>query len=507
MQTLRSIADLASLSGPVVLAAGTFDGLHLGHQALIGRAIREAALIGGTAVVMTFDRHPASITRPDKTPKLLTRNATKLALLEQIGVPVVLLLEFNEKLAAIPAEEFIRSLCEAANPLHKICVGSQWSFGRGGAGNITLLKKLGGELGFSVESIPPVDVDGSAISSTRIREAIATGDFQAAAQCLGRSYLLSGNVVAGMGLGGTIGFPTANLDVQGMQLPPEGVYAVLVHFDGNVQPGVANLGVRPTVDYSTDPKRTLEVHLFDFSEDLVGKELALEFVHFLRGEQKFSGLEELKAQISHDCEQARAVLLEKMVKSSVYTSARNLIDTAHASDVSLSPDGRPAELVYADHIESWVQKLVPDASPLLLLAARCQHLERWIVPRKSFPEGKAGYLAWRKSLYVKQADRAGELLMQAGVSAEEIEEAKTWISKSGLKINAGTQALEDAAVLVFLEKEIDAFAEQHGEYPREKFVDILRKSWRKLSPQAQEVAKGLQLSPAIASLVQEALAG
>jgi tRNAThr (cytosine32-N3)-methyltransferase len=196
-----------------------------------------------------------------------------------------------------------------------------------------------------------------------------------------------------------------------------------------------------------------------------------------------------------------------MVKSSVYTTARNLIDAAHAADVSLLPDGRPAELVYADRMEGWVQKLVPDASPLLLLAARCQHLERWSVPRKSFPEGKAGYLGWRRSLYVKQADRAGELLMQAGISNEEIEEAKTWISKSGLKINAGTQALEDAAVLVFLENEIDAFAEQHGEYPREKFVDILRKSWRKLSPQAQEAAKGLQLSPAIASLVQEALAG
>ncbi len=506
MRTLRSIADLASLSGPVVLAAGTFDGLHLGHQALIGRALEEAALVGGTAVVMTFDRHPASITRPDKAPKLLTRNEEKLSLLERLGAPVVLMLEFNRELAAIPAEEFIRTLCAVA-PLHKICVGSQWSFGRGGVGNIPLLKQLGEELGFSVESIPPVEIEGAPISSTRIREAVAKGDFLIAKKCLGRSFLLSGKVVTGRGLGATIGFPTANLEVEGMQLPPDGVYAVRVQVEGVTHHGVANVGVRPTVDHSLHPKRTVEVHLFDFSSSLVGKELNLEFVHYLRGEQKFSSVEELEAQISRDSEQARQLLREQDIKSSQYTRARELIDAAHSADLTLAADGRPAELVYADRIEAWVQKLIPDASPLLLLAARCQHLERWSVPRKSFPEGKVGYLSWRKSLYIKQADRAGELMQQAGISSEEIAEAKTWISKSGLKTNAGTQALEDAAVLVFLENEIGTFAVEHGDYPREKFIDILRKSWRKLSPQAQEAAMRLRLSPAIASLIQEALKG
>lgn len=194
-----------------------------------------------------------------------------------------------------------------------------------------------------------------------------------------------------------------------------------------------------------------------------------------------------------------------MTDLSAYTVARNLIDAAHGADPSLLADGRPAELVYADRVEAWVEKLIPDATPLLRLAARCQHLERWSVPRKSFPEGKIGYLSWRKSLYVKQADRASELLLQAGVSAVESEEAKTWISKSGLKVNHGTQALEDAAVLVFLENEVDAFAAQHGDYTREKFVDILRKSWRKLSLSAQEAALGLQFSPLIAELVKEAL--
>src|SRR6185295_9780220 len=149
-------------------------------------------------------------------------------------------------------------------------------------------------------------------------------------------------------------------------------------------------------------------------------------------------------------------------------------------------------------------KLVPDASPLLRLAARCQHLERWSVPRASFPEGKVGYLNWRKSLYGKQAARAKELLLIAGVSAAEADEAATWVSKTGLKANPGTQALEDAAVLVFLENEIVAFAAQHAEYPRAKFVDILKKTWRKLSPRAQEMARTLELTPDIAALVKEA---
>ena len=190
-----------------------------------------------------------------------------------------------------------------------------------------------------------------------------------------------------------------------------------------------------------------------------------------------------------------------------YSRARELIDAAHAADPTLGSDGQPAELVYAGQIEAWVVKLVPDASPLLRLAARCQHLERWSVPRASFPEGKAGYLAWRRSLYVKQAARAKELLLLAGVAAAEADEAATWVSKTDLKTNAGTQALEDAAVLVFLESEIKAFAAQHSGYPREKFIDILRKSWRKLSPRGQELARSLTLPPDVAAMVQEASGG
>jgi hypothetical protein len=192
--------------------------------------------------------------------------------------------------------------------------------------------------------------------------------------------------------------------------------------------------------------------------------------------------------------------------ASAYDRARLLIDSAHSADPARTPDGRPAELVYADRVETWVAQLIPDASPALRLAARCQHLERWLTPRANFPEGKVGYLTWRRSLYVKQADRAKELLLSAGVSAAEADDVRTWVSKTGLKTNPGTQALEDAAVLVFLENEIGAFAAQHAEYPREKFIDILQKTWRKLSPAAQQAALGLDLPPAIAALVGEALA-
>ena len=188
-----------------------------------------------------------------------------------------------------------------------------------------------------------------------------------------------------------------------------------------------------------------------------------------------------------------------------YGRARELIDAAHAADPQRTPDGRAAELVYADRMEAWVQRLVPDASPLLRLAARSQHLERWSVPRATYPLDKAGYHAWRRSLYTKQAERARALLLAAGVDASAAAEVATWVSKTGLKTNPGTQALEDAACLVFLENEIGAFAAQHADYPREKFLDILRKTWRKMSPAARDAALRLELPAAIAQLVREAV--
>ena len=187
-----------------------------------------------------------------------------------------------------------------------------------------------------------------------------------------------------------------------------------------------------------------------------------------------------------------------------YARARELIDAAHRADPSLAADGRPAELVYADRMEAWVERLVAAAPPPLRLAARSQHLERWSVPRASLPPGQAGYLAWRKSLYQKQAARARELALQAGVSAAEADDIATWVSKSGLRTNAGTQALEDAACLVFFEHELAPFAAKHADYPQPKVVAILRRTWRKMSPAAQALAAGLALPSAVAELVREA---
>lgn len=188
-----------------------------------------------------------------------------------------------------------------------------------------------------------------------------------------------------------------------------------------------------------------------------------------------------------------------------YTRARELIDAAHAADPRRAADDRGAELVYADRMEAWVARLVPDAPALLRLAARCQHLERWSVPRNEFPMDRAGYLRWRKTLYTKQAERARELLLAAHLPAAEADEVATWVAKQELRSNVGTQALEDAACLVFLENEISDFAAQHADYPREKFVDILRKTWRKMSPAAQQAALRLELPPAIGELVRVAV--
>ena len=195
------------------------------------------------------------------------------------------------------------------------------------------------------------------------------------------------------------------------------------------------------------------------------------------------------------------------MSNEAYERARSAIDAAHAADPKRAADGRAAELVYGERVEAWVVRLVPDAAPHLRLAARCQHLERWLTPRASYPLDKPGYHAWRRGLYVKQAERARELLLAAGVEAGEAAEAATWVSKTGLKTNAGTQVLEDAACLVFLENEIADFAATHADYTEEKFVDILRKTWRKMSPAAQAAAQALELPAPIAALVRTALAG
>ena len=188
-----------------------------------------------------------------------------------------------------------------------------------------------------------------------------------------------------------------------------------------------------------------------------------------------------------------------------YARARELIEAAHGADPERTPEGRAAEEVYAERMEAWVERLVPEAPPILRLAARCQHLERWTVPRSSFPFDKAGYHAWRRLLYTRQAERARELLLAAGVPTDEAASVAVWVSKTGLKTNPGTPALEDAACLVFLEHEILGFVHRHADYPPEKLVDILRKTTRKMSPNALASARSLPLPEAVAALLRQAM--
>ena len=305
MRVLRSIADLASLGGPVSLAIGVFDGVHLGHQAVIGAALENAAHRGGEAVVVTFDPHPARVLRPEQSPKMLCSLAHKLAIMRSLGVCNALVCAFDDAFAKIEARPFVESLAAACDRLAFVSVGFAWRFGHRGAGDIHLLTDLGQENGFCVHGVPPVRMDGEVVSSTLIRDAVSVADFARASRFLGRAYAVAGVVTRGDQLGRRIGFPTANLDVSCEQLPPAGVYAVRARWAGETRHGVANLGRRPTVSDGDDLR--LEAHLLDFDGDLYDCEMEIEFQHKLRDEKKFASLDQLQAQIARDVASAREV--------------------------------------------------------------------------------------------------------------------------------------------------------------------------------------------------------
>jgi len=311
MELLHTIDELAQLAGPVHLAIGVFDGLHCGHQAVI-RAAQQAAdscAEGGTVVVVTFDPHPIRVVAPDHAPRLLTSRRHKMALMAGLGIERVLVVKFDAAFSQLSGQDFVERLHSACRPLHTICVGSDWCFGHQRSGDVTLLRELGQRLDFSVVAVPTVAVGGKVASSTAIRKAVEHGDFQLAAAMLGRPYTVLGTVVEGQKLGRQLGFPTANLRVHNEQLPPSGVYAVIVNRGGDEEiSGVGNLGKRPTVDVTTDSRRLLEVHLFDFDSDIYGEDIEVRFVRFLRGEQKFDGVEALRTQISADAEAAKQTI-------------------------------------------------------------------------------------------------------------------------------------------------------------------------------------------------------
>jgi riboflavin kinase/FMN adenylyltransferase len=307
METLRSISELSELQGPLFLAIGVFDGVHLGHQSVISTSTSHARSAGGTPVVITFDPHPLKVLRPDNAPHLLTATQHKIALIRDLGVEHLLVITFDKRFAATLPENFIEQLVMHSHPLGEICVGHEWSFGKDRRGNLDLLQKLGAQFDFEVVAIPPVKVDGAVVSSTAIRRAVEKGDFATAAAMLGRDYTILGTVVAGGKIGKKLGYPTANLSAHSEQFPPNGVYFAEATLDGAVYPGVVNLGYRPTVS-SGKPERVLEIYFLDFDRDIYGKDVEVRFIRYLRPEQKFDSLEALVRQIERDVRQARELL-------------------------------------------------------------------------------------------------------------------------------------------------------------------------------------------------------
>jgi riboflavin kinase/FMN adenylyltransferase len=306
MQVLHSIEQLSDIPGPVALAIGVFDGLHLGHQEVIRAANDHAHGHHGSVVVMTFDPHPLHILRPGSAPRMLCSARHQERILQDLGVQTLLRYPFTMETAQTEAQVFVKRLVNASKPLGCISVGHGWSFGRGREGNIHLLTDLGEKHDFAVYGIPPVRMDGEVVSSTVIREAVTRGDLLKAARLLGRGYAVMGRVVDGRKLGRQLGFPTANVEVENEQVPPLGVYAVHARLDDAWLPAVANLGKRPTVTENAEP--TLEVHLLDWSGNCYAKEMEVRFHTHLREEKSFDGLEKLKAQIQRDIEAAKQLI-------------------------------------------------------------------------------------------------------------------------------------------------------------------------------------------------------
>lgn len=290
-----------------VAALGNFDGFHLGHQAVVGRACERARAGGRPAMVVTFDPHPARLFRPDLPPFALTSIAQRLDLFERFGVDAAVVLRFDRDFAALTAEQFVADWLVDRLGLAGVVTGEDFTFGKGRSGDVAALARLGAKQGVAAEAVAPVaDAAGGVISSSRIREALKAGDPPGATALLTRPFVIEGVVEHGDKRGRTIDFPTANLALGDYLRPAYGVYAVRVGLpDGRRHDGVANLGIRPMFD---PPKELLEVYLFDFAGDLYGANIAVELHHFLRPEWKLDGLAALKAQIAKDCSEAREVL-------------------------------------------------------------------------------------------------------------------------------------------------------------------------------------------------------
>lgn len=298
----------AKLRQETVITIGAFDGVHRGHQVLIRSVVDRARAIDCLAAIITFHPHPAMVLAPERVPRYLTTPGEKMALFEALGVDMAVLLPFTRELAALPARDFMAAVRTYLR-LRELQLGPDFSLGRNREGNIDRLQELGHELGYQVRVVSAVDSTVGIISSSRIRQLLAEGRVDVAAELLGRYPSLSGEVVAGARRGRNLGFPTANLEVRAERaVPANGVYAVFAVLGSERYAGVANVGVRPSFD---NGERTVETHILDFDQDIYGCDLVVEFVARLRDERRFADIAELVAQIDRDSQAAREILSGK----------------------------------------------------------------------------------------------------------------------------------------------------------------------------------------------------
>jgi riboflavin kinase/FMN adenylyltransferase len=307
MQLFESLAEVPAGFGPSVISIGKFDGMHAGHRRIIADLLEVAASDHLVPVVVTFDRHPLSIVRPELCPAPLLSNAQKLELLAETGIEATLMLTFDEARSKQPAEEFVREVLVDALGARVLLVGSDFRFGAKGAGTVELLKQLGPQLGFTVQLIDDVTSGERRASSTWIRELLSSGQISEATRLLGRSPSVRAQVVSGHQRGRTMGYPTANLsrDVEGF-VPADGVYASRVLIDGTRYGAAVSIGNNPT--FADVPEKTVEAHILDQSLDLYDKTVEVEFIDYVRPMHKFPDADALTAQMHADEEQIRSIL-------------------------------------------------------------------------------------------------------------------------------------------------------------------------------------------------------